>query len=199
MYPILKQLYLQFRETRNQVKVYPSSPIIDVLKQENCPSKIDANTPGVPKNKKSHESRSSPNDFENSKNTAESTDFENHFDDLSNSDRSEIFDQYDDEFEGSRKLSQDRRSTRLAQSNRHDKSFFKDSRGKRRLISDIDAERSDLPSRMKRFHQWTRSQLGELDLLNEPTVNYKRVPRRGDIGVQVIDDRGGNRNESFSI
>lgn len=197
------------------MKVYPSSAIIEALKEEDCPSNLndmdalwdlsrdrESQEPNPrlnyddqdrPTNEFNDHSLNHPNrksgiaNGEHPQNiVARSHGSRHHVDVFDDSETSQNFDQYADESVQSRRLGHGHHSDKLARSNRHDERFPEDDRNERHSTGDLEANQSDLPS----LHQWSRSELAESDLLKQATVNYKRVPRRGDIGIQVIDERG---------
>ncbi|XP_076245587.1 thrombospondin [Calliopsis andreniformis] len=197
-----------FRSRRSQVKVYSSSSIIDVMREEeDCPSSLaemdslwnlslERNSQESHKDQSStkfddlffedsHSNRKSDNsdtrDFQ--KHIARSNGLKNHAVDDSNT--FENSDQYNNEPEQSRRLGHGHHSVKLAQSNGQDELFTEDNRDKRYSTGDLDVNPSDLPS----LHQWAGSELRESDLLSQSTDNYKRLPRRGDIGIQSLDER----------
>ncbi|XP_076639889.1 thrombospondin [Colletes latitarsis] len=204
-----------FKERRSDVKVHRSSSVIDVLKLEDCPNNtddLDALT-DLSKGKESSESMKSnerqhnrfrlkdhAHDFAVRSNKFED-DYE--FDDFDDSDRYEHLDQHDG-LQRSRRFNHDRRSTRLDQSNRYDKRFIEGYRSKHYSTGDPEVDQSDLLSQLDHIYQRTRSddlqrpqrmksgetnETDEMNLLNQPTAYYKRVPRRGDIGIQSLDEK----------
>ncbi|XP_053982541.1 cartilage oligomeric matrix protein isoform X2 [Hylaeus volcanicus] len=224
-----------FRERRSLVKVYPSTSVIDVPKQENCSNDLayTDTSSNLPTNKESHESNLRSNDDWNqhakdfndhspgiershatsnekryhrrSKDHAHDSDARSNIvtyqiDDFDNSDKFERSNRYDDVKE-SRRLNRDHHSTESRQSNRYNKRFSEDNRGKDHSTDDL--EESDLFYHLGHLHQWSRpedfngprrkktrdNKTDEIDFLDQPTVNYKRVPRRGDIGIQSLDER----------
>ncbi|XP_043262172.1 cartilage oligomeric matrix protein [Colletes gigas] len=205
-----------FRERRSEVKVHRSSSVIDVLKLEGCPNNVDLDA--LPDHSKGRieESSESMKSNERQRNrfrlkdrghdlTVRSSKFEDDYelDDFDDSDRYEHLDQRDG-LQRSRRFNHDRRSTRLDQSNRYDKRFIEGYRSKHYSTGDSEVDQSDLLSQLDHMYQRTRSEdfqrpqrmksgetneTDEMNLLNQSTAYYKRVPRRGDIGIQSLDEK----------
>lgn len=189
------------------MKVYPLSSTIDALKQENCPNNLaDMDTlSDLMKTKRSYKSilksnHREPNDFDEYS-------FDHHSSSKGHAHRfgteSDMFEndsQFDfEELKKSESLKQphgsnhNHRSTRRGQSNRHDQYVVKDDRNKH-LPGDFSGHFERL--HQSEFHDGSfRAKSGEFnhsdesDLLNQSNVNYIRIPRRGDIGIQSLDER----------
>ncbi|XP_029053542.2 cartilage oligomeric matrix protein isoform X1 [Osmia bicornis bicornis] len=202
------------RERRSQVKVYPLLSTIDTLKQENCPNNLaDMDTlSDFMKSKRSYKSNlksnhKEPNDFDEYSFNLDRPGFNHHFSSKGHTHRfsteSDMFEndsQFD--FEELKKLeslkqphglNHNHQSTRRGQLNRHDQYVVKDDRNKHLT--------GDFSGNFERLHQSEfldgsfRAKSGEFnhsdesDLLNQSNVNYIRIPRRGDIGIQSLDER----------
>ncbi|KAK1120476.1 hypothetical protein K0M31_012453 [Melipona bicolor] len=191
-----------FRERRNQMKVYPLSSIIDALKQENCPDNLaDMDTlSSFFNHKESHEliatspatSNHPDENFEESDTDQYRVKLKNKGNHRLRSKEHEISDMFEDvdQFE-------DFNDSDFKQSRRSN-------RDKYRSTNEFEADQEVPSSHVKRLHQRTPSgriagprheksaelnhnNYDELDALSQ--ANYKRVPRRGDIGIQSLDER----------
>ncbi|XP_017767633.1 PREDICTED: cartilage oligomeric matrix protein [Eufriesea mexicana] len=114
------------------------------------------------------------------------------------------FDDFDEsDFRETHRSNHDHRFAERGQSNLYDKRVSEDDSGKYGSTSDLGVDQPDLSNHMKRM-QRTRAEyfdgtvpekLGkfnhsdELDVLSQSDGNYKRVPRRGDIAIQSLDER----------
>lgn len=182
------------------MKVYALSSIIDALKQENCPDNLaDMDTlSSFFKHKEPHELIASPATSNQPDENFEESDADHYRVKLKSkenhrlrSKEHEVSDIFDDQFEdfSDSDFKQSRRSNR----------------DKYRSTNEFEADREVASSHVKRLHQRTpsgritgprhekyaelnRNNYDELDASSHP--NYKRVPRRGDIGIQSLDERG---------
>lgn len=191
------------------MKVYPLSSIIDALKQENCPDNLaDMDTlSSFFKHKESHELIASPTSNHPDKNFEESDadskyriklkNKENHHLRSKEREVSDVFEDMD-EFE-------DFNDSHRSKSDYHSAERDRSNQDKYRSTNEFEADQGVASSHVKRLHQRTSSgrfigsrheksaefnhnNSDELDALSQP--NYKRVPRRGDIGIQSLDERG---------
>ncbi|CAL7948852.1 unnamed protein product [Xylocopa violacea] len=213
-----------FRKRRSQIKVYPLSSTIDVLRQENCPNNLadmDALSDFF-QHKESHESTAKPiddqlyNDFDEFLSNIDRTRLKSrnkqnyhprskgHVYDFT-TEKSNVFENIDqfDDVKQSDRSNRDHYSQQ-GSSNRHEKRINEEDRSKYRSVSDSNADEADLSGYETRLHQWTRSgyfnrpvrtKFGEFnnsdesDVLIHANSNYKRIPRRGDMEIQSLDER----------
>ncbi|XP_017791439.1 PREDICTED: cartilage oligomeric matrix protein [Habropoda laboriosa] len=195
-----------FRERRSQVKVYPLSCIIDAINLIDINTMLDHS-----KLKESHGSfvfdgLSSPN---NDRMHLKSGSRQHHhlqsesrfhfvtrmpdtFETVEQSediDGSDKFVQTDQDghkhFHGS---NQEHHFARQDQSGRYNKRFNKHNHVKYHPTSD---DLADLSTHDDQINQWAGefNNSDESDMLGESSVNHKRMPRRGDIGIQTLDER----------
>ena len=181
------------------MKVYPLSSIIDALKQENCPDNLadmDTLSSFFKQHKEPRELIASPATSDHPDENFE----DQHRVKLKNKENHRLRSKEHealDTFEDADQL-EDFSDSDLKQSRRS-------SRDKYRSTNEFEADREAGSSHVKRLHQRTpsgrvagprheisaelnRSNYDELDASSQ--ANYKRVPRRGDIGIQSLDERG---------
>lgn len=191
-----------FKERRSQVNLYPLLSIADALKHENCPNNLaDMNIlSDLSKATRFHKSNSKSshkqsNDFDGYFTNFEQSLANHHLQTKGRTHRlytvSDTFgddSQYDfdrlkksESFKQSDGLNHDHRSTRRSQLDRYNQRSIED-----------DFERlhqSELFDGMFRDKSRKYNHSNESDLLNRSNMNYKRFPRRGDIGIQTLDER----------
>ncbi|XP_076394197.1 thrombospondin isoform X3 [Megachile rotundata] len=191
-----------FKERRSQVNVYSLSSIIDALKHEDCPSNLaDMNIlSDLSKVKRFHKSNSKSkhkqsNDFDGYFSKLEQS-FPNHHlqmkghthrlnivSDTFGDDSQFDFDRLkkSESFKQPYGLNHNRRSSQRSQLDQYNQRSIEDD-----FERFHQSELFDVAFRNK-SREYNHSD--ESDLVNQSNMNYKRYPRRGDIGIQTLDER----------
>nr|XP_033201541.1 cartilage oligomeric matrix protein [Bombus vancouverensis nearcticus] len=195
-----------FRERRSHVKVYPLLSVSDALKQENCPNYLAGLGTLSDEYKESVESDESIPTSTNDNSDNNSDEFsheinpprrklgnnENSTTETSDTpeDASSLEDFGDSDFKQSSQSKHDHRPVERPE--------------KYHSVSEVETNQEDVSSHVKRSRQKTRSEyfdgpfyenpmewnnFGELDPLSQSNLYHKRFPRRGDIGIQSLNEK----------
>lgn len=184
-------LCFQFRERKSQIKIYPLAKSMEALQKENCLSTLtDTDT-------ESQELRSidDDNNFETPSFNTARINLQNKQNHHAHRSKEHNHDETIDLFED---IDQNSRSNRHSVRDRSNRYKHENDRNKY-----LEFDHQDFSSLMKRLEQpkyfnepiqeklEVLSNLNESDILNQPiNIYHKRVPRRGDIGIQSLDERG---------
>ncbi|XP_016914350.2 cartilage oligomeric matrix protein isoform X2 [Apis cerana] len=182
-----------FRERKSQVKVYPLARSMEALQEENCLSTLtDTDTQEL-------RSIDDDNNFEtpsfniahiNLQNKKSHHRSKEH---RSNHETVDLFEDIDQIDLNSRQSNHNRhsvrdRSNRYKHENDHNKYLEFDHQDFSSLIKRLQQPEHFNEPIQEKFE--VLSNLNESDILNQPiNIYHKRVPRRGDIGIQSLDER----------